>query len=197
MKRVSKKINKKALNDYKVIRYLLYFVFAIGFLLLLLGILFSFKDESIDPLNSLILEKKNTCKNAYIDIKFNPILFAEYPNETSKYYIVQDGEFMYIAYLEDKIYKDIINLDLEENSYKIVGYTKRIPNDVKKLAITAYNEVIGKEVITIDNIESYFGNVYLDTNKTINISNILLTFSVIIMGISLFGLVNFRKKFKK
>lgn len=198
MKKTFKKSHKNNLKKYKEIRLILYVAICISFLFLFFGILLSYKEPQILPLNNLIINKKqDTYKNAYINIKFNPILFAEYANESNKYYIVQDGEYMYIAFLDDKLYKDIIKTDFQKDSFKIVGYTKQIPRDVKELAISTYNEMIGKELINEENIDSYFGNIYLDTSKTINIFNTFFGIFAIIFGISSFGLIKIRKQYLK
>lgn len=70
-----------------------------------------------------------------------------------------------------KKYKDIIDFTYERtknrpNSMEIYGYPRKIPDDVKKLAIkniTKFVPIENQTVITETNFDKYLTNTYLDT----------------------------------
>ena len=157
---------------------------AIGFLIL--GIYEQFKIIKPIYLEKVIkMESQNTYKNVYLDIIHEPMLFAEYKNDSNKFYIVQDNDYMYIAYLNNKVYDEIINSKEISKSFKITGHTKEISDDIKKIAIDAYNEIIEKRVITLENFESYFGNVYIDATNYYTREKLCYTIAVIFVLIAL------------
>lgn len=86
------------------------------------------------------------------------------------YYIIMDSEgYMYIARLTDKTYEAMEKQKEEQGdnfSYEITGYLFKIPNDLKKLAISGYNEAMEEKVLTTSNFEEYMGSVYLDETIT-------------------------------
>lgn len=45
----------------------------------------------------------------------------------------------------------------------VKGVTQEITDDLKKIAIESYNEIIGDQLLNNDNFEEYIGNIYLDT----------------------------------
>ncbi len=165
MKKTKVKRIKKNLKKHKIHFIISLIILVVAASFITLGVYELTRNAKTIYLNDLMIQKNNIYKNAYIDIHFEPYLFAEYEDETTKFYIVQDDEYMYIAYLTESLYKKIINQDLEKETFKIEGYTKRIPDDVKTLAIEAYNEAAEKEIITDENFTLYFGDIYLDTTK--------------------------------
>ncbi len=128
-----------------------------------------------------------------IDIAYIPYPFAveEIDNEELIYYFVLDNEgYIYIARITDETYEEIEELKEEQGddfSYELKGFTYDLPSDLKEIAITAYNEVYGEEVFTIDNIEEYVGSVYLDETITPQSENaatlIFIAFILVIAAI--------------
>ena len=75
------------------------------------------------------------------------ILFAVYEidgeEEELKYYLVMDNDnYLYIIYMKDSEYKKLNVDSIETNPIKVKGLTKKIPNDIKELAIESYNEIM-------------------------------------------------------
>jgi len=155
----------KKLKKHKIIFIISIILIGIAFGLLIGGVIEETRKIEFTYLNDLIKkETNNVYKNAYLNVYTIPFGFAEYDNTTSKFYIVKDNNYLYIAYLDEAVINGIMETDdLERKPYKVVGYTKRIPEDVKELAIEAYNELYKEEVVNKENFESYFGSIYLTT----------------------------------
>lgn len=115
---------------------------------------------------------------ASININTIPYGFA-IENETLKYYFVMDEQdFLYIARITDKTYEEMekaYEADKENFSYELKGYVFKIPKELKKLGIEAYNEAFEEneevEKMTNSNFEEYVGSVYLDETYTPQSSN--------------------------
>jgi len=141
-------------------------IFGITFLLLTVGLgtwIYVIKTgnyESI-PIESLI--SNGNKENEYANINANSNIYEFAENNNDKYYLIQDGKKMHIIYLDTKGYNKLNNEGIKENVIKITGTTKKIPTDVKTLAIDAYNQIMGSEIINSSNFEEKLGNIYLDT----------------------------------
>ncbi|MDE5830975.1 MAG: hypothetical protein K2H53_05015 [Clostridia bacterium] len=105
---------------------------------------------------------------AKINLGYLPYGFAEEDN--SKYYYLamdKDG-YMYIVRITDGTYDELLKLSAEgknEIEYELKGYTFDIPMDLKRLAVSAGNEVFENMDLTISNIENYVGGVYIDETE--------------------------------
>lgn len=169
-----------------------------AFGLFIMGYLEKHKEVNLTYLNELILIENNELKNTYLDVYTEPYVFAEYEKEDSKFYIVKDQDYLYIAFISDNMYKEISKKDnLEERPFRIEGYTERIPNDVKKLAIDAYNEAIEEQIVNEENFESYFGNIYINANDFYNSSEIWYLIATLIGILGLAGTFNAAIAIKK
>jgi len=189
---MNKKIKVKKKDWLNIVSYFLTGMI-VGFLLL--GLYEKNKNVNFVHMNDLIkLENGNVNKNSFIDIKYNPFEFALYDKSFSKYYIVQDEEYMYIAYISDDLLKEINSKDLENESYRITGHTKVITEDIKKLAIEVYNETVNVEAINYDNFDSYFGSIYLDTSNCYNYSEICFFSAFVLFLINVYILYMKRGK---
>ncbi len=112
-------------------------------------------------------EKNKENKKVYLEIKSKPYLFAVSKSTKNKYYIVSDGEFLYIAYMSPEDFKKLNIDDITNNPIRIEGITKYTSKEIQKLAIDAYNEGIEEEdKLTLSDFDSYFGEVYLDMTKS-------------------------------
>lgn len=106
------------------------------------------------------------------------------------YYFVMDKEgYMYIARLTDETYAEMERQKEEQGdnfSYEIKGYLYNIPTELKRLAISGYNEAYENETLNYDNLEEYVGKVYLDETITpeSDLANALIAIAIIafIMG---------------
>lgn len=115
-------------------------------------------------ITSDVKDKAN--KLAYLDVKAKPFLLAVSKSTKNKYYIMSDGEFLYIAYMSPEDYKKLNVDSITEKSIRVEGMTKYTSKEIQKFAIDAYNEGLEEDKkITSSDFNSYFGSVYLDMTK--------------------------------
>ena len=114
----------------------------------------------------------NEDKRAYLYINQEPYEVATNESTSQSYYIVTDGNHIYVAYMNKEYYENIKNNDNIANSIKIDGVTAKMPDDVKQIILEIYNEGLEEDakITTDDEFYSYFGNIYLDstTDETTN-----------------------------
>lgn len=115
---------------------------------------------------------------ASVDVKIMDTYFAtnDYTGVEHKTYFVSDGQYIYIVDINDKnrealnaIYDYSFSEDENKEEPETVtlhGMAKSIPSDLKKIAIDAYNEIMGEKVLNATNFKDYLGTVYLDTYET-------------------------------
>lgn len=121
-------------------------------------------NSEIKDLHSIIVnENKKKNKKAYIDIKHIPYQCAVIENTTDSYYIVSDGKYMYIAFMELKDFNKLNNDNIKNKPIRIEGITREFNEDVKKVSLEVYNEVVKEAQLTESEFDNYFGVVYLDT----------------------------------
>lgn len=135
--------------------------------------------KGIEAIDMLEINEKD--KYSYINNYYEPYYFAIDNNNYDKYYIVSDENYLYIAILDIDTYEKIVSSINNDTSYKIVGMTKYISDDLRDLAIESYNELMEEEFLTKDNFYEYFGLVYLDT-KALNYDNSLQIMLAITSG---------------
>ena len=141
------------------------------------------KKELPEPvsLNSLISEeKKDIDVYTYIDVNIEPYLFAVYEEngqeEDAKYYLAMDkNNYLYILYMNEEKLSEFKVDTIEENPIRVTGITKKIPSDIKELAISSYNELMEEEYLTQENFKDYIGYLYLDMETPINDSSLYYT----------------------
>lgn len=129
-------------------------------------------NSEITDLDSLIVSKEeNVDKKAYLDIKAIPYQFAVADGVDESYYIVTDGEYLYIAYMSNEDFEKLNYEEIEETPVRVEGITAEIPAEIKQLAMDAYNEGIEEEyqIKSDEDFYSYFGDIYL--NMTISESS--------------------------
>ncbi len=120
-------------------------------------------------------------KLVHVEVSEKPYVFAYYPGDTTgKFYFLMDKEFMYVGFLSEKTFKELDVDSITENPVTVKGMTKKIPSDIKKLALEAYNEAVDKEnKITSSEFADYFGLIYLDETEVDYMQVILLLVGVI------------------
>lgn len=180
---IKKEIQKKYLNIVIAI-----LIIAVSFIFLYLERKTTEELESkVTDLNSIIVgfETKNDQKS-YINAASIPYKFAGYDDTTDSYYIVFDDKYMYVAYMTEKQFNKLNNEDIYENPIRIQGITKTTTDDVKEIAIEAYNTNMEKEEdkLSITDFDNYFGPVYLDmTTNSSSLANVyLLIFILLLFG---------------
>lgn len=161
-------------------------------------------NNNIKNLNDIIInDKQKENKVASLSIQTQPFPFAEEKDGSNGFFIVMDEQYMYIVYMNK--YDELANrTDLRENPANVVGGTKIISQEIRKMALDAYNEGVEKEEEKLDmsDFALYFGDVYLDitSNGTSQIGRVQLIFgvSLAILGILMLivGIVE-KTKFKK
>lgn len=141
----------------------------LGFLFLAWGTYILENDaNNVLDLASIISSDTSSKENkyAYIDLVVVPYKFAVYEDITDSFYLVHDEKYLYIAFMSEEEYQ---RLEQVNKPIRINGITKVTPEDVKEIAIDAYNELYElseEEKITLADFNNYFGDVYLDMTKS-------------------------------
>jgi len=136
-------------------------------------------------MSDLIEEAKSPNETyAYIDVNTKPYLFAVYETdgikEENKFYLVMDKDnYLYIVYMGNNNFAKLNLETIKEKPIRIYGLTKKIPNDIKDLAISSYNELMKDEYLTVENFKDYVGLIYLDLETSLNDSTLYYTFAII------------------
>lgn len=142
-----------------------------------------------------VIARNNSKDNvySYINVAISPYVFAEQSDDIfeDKYYFLSDGEYVYIAYLDYHTVQEINNNTNSDNIVKLTGITKKIPSDIKNIAIDVYNDILGDTVMNQDNFENYFGNVYLDVTSPINDNTVYVLLSIFFGVIGLLILISY------
>jgi len=196
-------------NNKMLIVSLLFLIVAIIFIVLGIKNENKYIPEAVN-MNDLIVEEKNEENiHAYVDVNTKPYLFAVYETdgveEDNKFYLVMDSNnYLYVLYMSEKNYNELNKDSIEDNSIRVNGFTKRIENDIKELAIDSYNESLGDTYLTNENFKDYVGLIYLDLEFDINDSTIyyvgaFISFLLFILFISIYLSIYFKNKkiFKK
>lgn len=129
-------------------------------------------------LSSLIEDFKNDENTyAYINVNTKPFLFAVYEvdgkEDDAKYYLVMDKDnYLYIVYMSTEDFNKLNVDSIKEKPIQVTGLTKKIPSDIKSLAIEAYNEEMESEYLTDDNFKDYVGLIYLDMKTPVHDSSL-------------------------
>lgn len=154
---------------------------------------------------------KDPGEKAYISLEFMSESFAEFIDESGvELYIAIDDEGMpYIISVDELDINElqpIINYSYSEGEVmapeivRVTGNSKVIDGEIKKLAIDAFNEFVGEEVLNDGNFLSYMGNYYLEVNLEIGISSGYIIGSVVVLGfliIMLILIINKNKRYKE
>ncbi len=206
----NKEIILKELKKGKSFLCLGIFLIVISFIMFI-----GFYFEGQEKLNNLYDLKDVRVSDVYakIDAQVMTDYFAtnDYNGIEHKTYFIWDEENIYIVDLNEKTrvalepiynysYSNDENIE-KPNSILIKGMTKKIPEDLKKIAIDSLNTFIGREVVNSTNFNQTFGIVYLDTFVTPIIairSDMLFCLPILIIGLFLVGFYfNKRRKTKK
>lgn len=119
------------------------------------------EEENKKYLNDVIMEQENTDKKSYVNVAVIPYAFAEESETSNKYYLITDGEYLYIVYLTEEQFNELDRDDIETTPIRIDGITKAISDNILEYALETYNEPLDEEnKISKDEAKSYFGTVY-------------------------------------
>ncbi len=154
----------------------------IGIILILIslasaGLVYYNKTKEMQDVAALVDVKEEEVY-ASVDVKLMTDYFAtnDYAGIEHKTYFVWDDKYLYIVDLNDKTREELNAIyeysyregeeEQEPSPVTIKGLTKTIPSDLKKIAISAYNELYGETIINTTNFSDYLGVVYLDTYES-------------------------------
>ena len=142
-------------------------------------------NDNITDLNSIIIsDQDKTDKKTYVDINMIPYKFAVSNETTKSFYIVADENYLYIAYMAPSDFQKLNNKEIETAPVRIEGITKTTSEEIKKLAVDAYNKGLEKEKqITLGEFNSYFGSVYLDMTTNITTETALMTCAYVVLAL--------------
>lgn len=155
-----------------------------------------FNDEQLKKkstnLHELLAQGEMTeNKMVHIDVSEIPYVFAYYPDDNSgKFYFVWDETYMYMAFLSESQYNELNRDDIQSNPMTIYGVTKRIPDDIRDLALEAYNEAVDEGYeISESEFYDYFGNLYLDETEMNLQTVICIILGAIVFFVGIIGLI--------
>lgn len=201
MDNIDKKvITKELLNLVKPSKKLI--VISIFILIItILSIITSFylKNKPMPVLKNAITEQN---ENVFVqfETKFATDCFAQYKTDsyTDNFYFVMDDDYIMIAKLDSENFKKLTNIikytyseidDMPEPQI-LYGITRKIPNELKNLAISSYNEMFGEDLLNSSNFEDFMGTLYLDTSCT-PYSNYILACNIIALIGGIYTIVVF------
>lgn len=190
-------------------------LFVIGIGIALFGYS-EYKDVKDNPVDFYHGKEEDYSK---IDVELMTEYFAtdDADNPMEKVYFVLDSENMYIANIDDKTMeklKDIMEYSYDESGemeapsvVTIYGTLTKIPEDLKKLAVSSYNDIYGYKptddyYLSYSDFNKYFGYYYLDTNvgpmnDDLPYILIMAGMFVILGGISIFAFIKNKINSKK
>lgn len=123
-----------------------------------------------------LISKNEDKDNMLVKLEITKISpsFAVKEGKNSKqnfHFAVDENNYWYIVRLTDSTYKKLEKQFEEEGEnfkYVLKGYIYSDPADLKKLAISAYNQLLtaDAEKLTNSNFRNYLGNTYLDETVT-------------------------------
>lgn len=174
----------------------------ISFILILISLIFTCissyidRDKSITPLNYRELINTNQDKeNEYVSINITSIFPIKKNNFLNYYFVSDKNNNLYIARLNKNTYQKLEDSYKKDAtfSYELKGYIFKISSDIKKTAITSYNETYGSEILSDNNFYNYVGNCYIDESRTpySNISMFLIMSASVLIVISLLLIIVF------
>lgn len=175
-----------------------------------LFIFYSFSIEYLEKRNEIHDIKEVKVSDVYtkIDVQVMTDYFAtnDYSGIEHKTYFVWDQENIYMVDLNEKTRADLDSIYKYSNSEEettekpvpvlIKGMSKKIPDDLKEVAIASINKIVGREVVDTKNFYQMFGVVYLDTFATpfsTILSDLLLCLPLLIAGILFLTMYGTRK----
>lgn len=112
------------------------------------------------------------------DVDFLTDAFAVYSvdnKDVDKYYLAMDSNnSLCILKIDDSNLPKFNNIlsytygetDEKPEKIEVYGVYKKIPSELKNLALDFYNEISNEEIISKDNFENYFGSCYISTFET-------------------------------
>lgn len=169
---------EKVFKPKKILLIIGLVILAIAIGLIVAGVITNknkYDNEEVHVYNDLIAAYKDKDEMLVeLEITEIPYVFATKEENNSKenyYFAIDEHNYWYIVRLTDKTYKKLeeqYNADKENFKYVLKGYIYSDPTELKRLAISAYNENLDEsaEKLTYTNFRDYLGNTYLDETKS-------------------------------
>lgn len=165
-------------------------------------------NSEMTDLNTLIIStEENEDKKGYLDIQSIPYQFAVADGVEESYYIVTDGEYLYIAYMDKEDFEKLNHEEITETPVRVEGITKKIPEEIKEIAIEVYNEGLEEEyqIKSDEDFYKYFGDIYLNLAVTENSDVMMIRcffYLILIIGtigflVSLWNYIHFGRTIEK
>ena len=136
-------------------------------LLLLMGTLkVSNARRNMLHLNDVIVTEADNKENqiAYLDM-VGFFQFATYGDDHG-YYIAYDDDFFYLIGFPDKDFDYFAQKFDTQESVRVYGYTKKIPEEAKPYAIDTLNEELEQEdFVSYSTFDDIFGDVMLEVKR--------------------------------
>lgn len=189
-----------------IIAYLLIGITFIG-----VGKYFQIKDDkNIINLNESTDADGPYDKRAFIETTELPLRVTVFDeNNEAYFYIYDENEYMYLVKMEARVYEQL-NPN-KKGIYYLDGITDYTPDDIKNIIINIYNAdyedengnmVQREDKMSLEDFDTYFSNIYLDTAFKITGIVIILYFlsglaffvSLILFIIFIVSCVKNRKK---
>lgn len=146
-------------------------------------------DGTITDLYSLTVSANDEIdKKAYVDIAYIPYRCVSIENSNNSYYIVNDGEYMYIALMDQSKFNEFNHDDIKDHPQRAQGYTKKLTNEVKEMILEVYNDNVDQEYqILKSEFDDYFGSIYL--NMVMDKEDVATFPTLISIGLAIFGVI--------
>ena len=134
------------------------------------------RKNNIKDINGIIVfEDAETDRIAYVDGYRYAYLGSE--GDNVHYYLTLDANNYYniicMKGKNDEYITKEFNATPDEESYRIYGYTKSVPTELRDYAIPVINEILEEDnYITLLNFNDYIGEIYLDVASKNNASGI-------------------------
>lgn len=178
----------RGINNARKIRYICIGVFTAIFILIMIGA-FIEKQKDLGSISDLTANPAaKVDKYVSIDTASLPFIFAE--SDTAKLYFIWDtNEQLYIADLNESLVK---KLESNSNKTKLIGTTKEITSDIKRIAINMYNQYkeADMEAMSTANFNEMVGNVYLYIREDLTNAAVYYIFAVICLTVVIIMLIS-------
>ncbi len=179
-------------------------LFIIGIVLLIIsGIIYYLRESKYNKIinnslsmHELIKKEDNNNQRAYINTTMVPYYLAEYQKDDNAFYVVLDGKYLYLVYM-NKEEAESITVDMVENGYRLNGITRAMPDNISSFGVSFLDNLFNSDDGHDHEIEhheydnndylDYFGDIYLD--MTISKYADLTVYSVLFYTTLVLGLM--------
>ena len=158
--------------------------------------------NNVHHINEVMFDESNnqTDRIAYLDT-YGYFSFAM-EGDDLVYYYAYDDDFYYIISVPEKDYDYFAEKFEKEEYVRLYGYTARMSDNIKNLAVEVFNEEMDDGIITMQEFDDVFGTLMLEVirdEKVFSISSFfhLAGVHMFVSGLFLiFGLILFITEYK-